>query len=49
VNGRAVTVSERPGGVFAVEAPPGATVKLEPGSVRDEYGNANANSLTLTP
>jgi hypothetical protein len=49
VNGRSVTVSERPGGVFAVEAPPGATVSVEPGSVRDEYGNANSNSLTLHP
>ena len=49
VNGRRVTVSERPGGVFAVPAATGATVELKAGGVRDEFGNANGNSLTLTP
>jgi hypothetical protein len=49
VNGRRITVSERPGGVFAVSAPAGATVEVKAGSVRDEFGNANGNSLTLTP
>jgi hypothetical protein len=49
VNGRRVTVSERPGGVFAVSAPAGATVELKAGDVRDEFGNANSNALTLTP
>jgi neutral ceramidase len=49
VNGRRVTVSERPGGVFAVPAAPGATVEVTPRSVRDEFGNANANSVTLHP
>ncbi|MEA2469207.1 MAG: neutral ceramidase [Thermoleophilaceae bacterium] len=49
VDGRAVTVSERPGGEFAVPAPHGSRVEVKPGSVRDDFGNANGNSLTLTP
>jgi neutral ceramidase len=49
VNGRSVTVSEGDGGVFTAPAPAGATVKVSPGDVRDEFGNANGNSLTLTP
>jgi hypothetical protein len=49
VNGRRVTVSDRPGGVFAVRAGPGDTVKVAAGAVRDESGNANGNALTLTP
>jgi hypothetical protein len=49
VNGRRVTVSERAGGVFAVPAPAGSSVEVKPGAVRDEFGNANANSLTLSP
>jgi neutral ceramidase len=49
VNGRDVTVSDRPGGVFAVPAPAGATVELKAGAARDEFGNANGNSLTLRP
>jgi hypothetical protein len=49
VNGRRVTVSERPGGVFAVPAPSGARVELKAGDARDEHGNANGNSLTLAP
>jgi neutral ceramidase len=49
VNGRKVTVSEGVGGEFRAPAPAGATVKVNAGDVRDEFGNANGNSLTLTP
>jgi neutral ceramidase len=49
VNGRPVTVSERPEGVFAVPAPAGASVEVRAGSVTDTHGNANGNALTLTP
>jgi hypothetical protein len=49
VNGRAVTVSERGDGAFEVPAPAGATVEVRPGRVTDIYGNANGNTLTLTP
>ena len=49
VNGRPVTVSERPEGLFAVPAPAGATVEVRPGGVTDTHGNANGNALTLTP
>jgi hypothetical protein len=49
VDGRAVTLSAGSGGVFAVAVAHGATVEVKPGSVRDQFGNANGNALTLTP
>jgi hypothetical protein len=47
VDGREQTVSENANGVFSVPAPAGAQVAA--GAVRDQYGNANANALTLSP
>jgi hypothetical protein len=47
VGGKAVTVSEDGDGVFSVPAPAGARVEVKPGGVRDQYGNANGNALTL--
>jgi hypothetical protein len=48
VAGRAVRVRARRG-VFSVRARPGAKVVLKRGTVRDRWGNANGNSLTLHP
>jgi hypothetical protein len=42
-------VSENGDGVFVVAAPAGAQVELKPGSVTDQYGNANGNALALSP
>jgi neutral ceramidase len=45
VNGRKVTVSASPGGVF--RRPAGAQVELKPGAATDSHGNANGNDLKL--
>jgi neutral ceramidase len=49
VDGHPTTLSAGSDGVFAISVAPGATVVVNPGSVRDRFGNTNGNTLTLHP
>ncbi len=47
VDGRRRTVHAGPGGVFAIDAGPGATVTVPAHGARDRFGNYNGNALRL--
>jgi hypothetical protein len=47
VGGQRLTIAAQNGG-FAVPAPPGTQVSVEPGGARDAYGNLNGNGLSFT-
>jgi hypothetical protein len=49
VDGHPTTLSAGSDGVFAISVAPDATVVVNPGSVRDRFGNTNGNTLTLHP
>jgi neutral ceramidase len=49
VNGRNVTVSAGPNGVFDIPVPGGSEADVKPGAVTDQWGNANFEGLGLRP
>jgi hypothetical protein len=44
VNGHQRTVRAGPDGIFRIQAPPGADVKVPPGAARDRFGNYNGRA-----
>jgi hypothetical protein len=49
VNGRSLTVSAGPNGVFDEPVPGGSEADVRPGAVTDQWGNTNFEGLGLRP